>query len=151
MPDRYAILFEVDAPALHTFGETGSRIIISKHGREGGGNVAWLAWAPSGSDRVTWEETYGLFAAEAALRDGSVLRIAYTLEPVVERSIYPFSVSGFGAPECVRKCLCQFKDNDQGLPPEKLERRPLVLALRVYECGVRAGCASSCSEDAGSD
>lgn len=61
----------------------------------------------------------------------------------------PSSPSGFGAPECVRKCLCQFKDNDQGLPPETLEKRPIVLALRVYECGVRAGCASSCSLDAG--
>lgn len=59
------------------------------------------------------------------------------------------SPSGFGAPECVRKCLCQFKDNDQGLPPEEVEKRPLILALRVYECGVRAGCAASCELDAG--
>jgi hypothetical protein len=99
MPDRYAILFEVDAPVLRTFGESGSRIVIAKHGSEGSGNVAWLAWAPSGSDTVTWDETYGLFAAEAALRDGGVLRISSALESVLDRSIYPFSGSGFGAPE----------------------------------------------------
>jgi hypothetical protein len=50
----------------------------------------------------------------------------------------------FTAPDCVRACLCKFRDNDQGLLPEDPERRPFTLALRVYECGANAGCGSSC-------
>jgi hypothetical protein len=52
----------------------------------------------------------------------------------------------FTAPACVRACLCRFRDNDQGLPPEDPEARPLTLALRVYECGASAGCGASCLE-----
>lgn len=51
-----------------------------------------------------------------------------------------------GPPVCVRKCLCAFKDNDQGLAPTELAKRPVNLALAVYRCGVSAGCGTSCSE-----
>lgn len=52
--------------------------------------------------------------------------------------------SDFTAPECVRRCLCKFRNNDQGLPPEDLAARPVTLAYRVYECGANAGCGPSC-------
>jgi hypothetical protein len=51
-----------------------------------------------------------------------------------------------GPPACIQKCLCAFKDNDQGLAPAELAKRPVNLALAVYQCGVSAGCASSCTE-----
>lgn len=53
--------------------------------------------------------------------------------------------NGPHAPECVRKCLCEFKDNDQGLPPREDAQRPPLLALAVYVCGQKAGCGSHCS------
>lgn len=52
--------------------------------------------------------------------------------------------SDFTAPECVRACLCRFRGNDQGLPPEDPEDRPFTLALRVYECGANASCGPLC-------
>jgi hypothetical protein len=57
------------------------------------------------------------------------------------------------APECVRKCLCAFRDNDQGLPPKEVEKRPTFLALQVYRCGVKAACGAMCSseQDASAD
>lgn len=56
-----------------------------------------------------------------------------------------------GPPACIQKCLCAFKDNDQGLPPTEVAKRPVNLALAVYQCGVSAGCGPSCTEapDAG--
>jgi hypothetical protein len=48
------------------------------------------------------------------------------------------------APSCVRKCLCEFKDNDQGLPPRDDAQRPPLLALAVYVCGQQAGCGMHC-------
>lgn len=51
-----------------------------------------------------------------------------------------------GPPACVQKCLCAFKDNDQGLTPTETAKRPVNLALAVYQCGVSAGCASSCTD-----
>jgi len=56
--------------------------------------------------------------------------------------------NGPQAPECVRKCLCAFKDNDQGLPPRDDAQRPPLLALAVYVCGQKAGCGTACSESA---
>ena len=53
---------------------------------------------------------------------------------------------GGGPPACVQRCLCAFKDNDQGLAPSELAKRPVNLALAVYRCGVSAGCGTSCSE-----
>lgn len=32
-------------------------------------------------------------------------------------------------PQCVRNCLCEFRDNDQGLPPREDTQRPPLLAL----------------------
>lgn len=54
------------------------------------------------------------------------------------------SAGALAGPACVRACLCKFRENDQGLPPEDPERRPFTLALRVYECGANAGCGASC-------
>jgi hypothetical protein len=57
-------------------------------------------------------------------------------------------------PECVRACLCRFRDNDQGLPPEDPELLPINLATSVYQCGRAADCGEACTkgpEDAGSD
>lgn len=55
---------------------------------------------------------------------------------------------GIGPPTCVQKCLCAFKDNDQGLAPPELAQRPLNLAVAVYQCGVSAGCGPSCTDPA---
>ncbi len=52
--------------------------------------------------------------------------------------------NGPNAPPCVRKCLCDFKDNDQGLAPRDDAQRPPLLALAVYVCGQQAGCGASC-------
>jgi hypothetical protein len=51
-----------------------------------------------------------------------------------------------GPPACIQRCLCAFKDNDQGLQPTELAKRPINLALSVYQCGVSAGCGQSCTE-----
>jgi hypothetical protein len=50
----------------------------------------------------------------------------------------------FTGRECVRACLCEFRDNDQGLPPEDPEDRPFTLAQRVYQCGASASCGPLC-------
>jgi hypothetical protein len=57
------------------------------------------------------------------------------------------------APSCVQKCLCAFRNNDQGLPPKDVAQRSIVLALQVYRCGVNADCGRMCSEapDAAAD
>jgi hypothetical protein len=49
----------------------------------------------------------------------------------------------FHGPECVRRCMCRYKDNDQGLPPVGAPR-PFALAGEVYGCGAVAGCGDDC-------
>ena len=51
---------------------------------------------------------------------------------------------------CVAGCLCKFRNNDPGLPPEDKEMRPFALARRFFECGSSAGCLEICGKaDAG--
>jgi hypothetical protein len=57
---------------------------------------------------------------------------------------------GFGAPPCVRDCLCRFAGNDQGLPPEDTSKLPFLLAKKIYDCGVKANCGMRCGVDASS-
>jgi hypothetical protein len=96
MTDRYTIVFEVDARSVRAFAETRTHIVIARHGADGVGNVAWLAWPPSGSDIVVWDESYGLYAATAAPRDGQLVKIAAALETARDRSVYPFDGDAFG-------------------------------------------------------
>lgn len=54
-------------------------------------------------------------------------------------------------PACVRKCLCEYKDNDPGLPPRDDSQRPPLLALAVYLCAQHAGCGGHCPNTLGRD
>lgn len=50
-----------------------------------------------------------------------------------------------GIPDCVRTCLCRYRDNDQGLPPENDALLPASLAQSVYFCGKDAQCGDRCT------
>lgn len=58
-----------------------------------------------------------------------------------------------GIPECLRTCLCTYRDNDPGLPPPDVALLPVNLAYSVYACGKEAECGEVCSlgpdDDAG--
>ena len=60
-----------------------------------------------------------------------------------------------GLPECVRSCLCAYRGNDLGIPPEGEALAPIALAASVYSCGRAARCGDACSTssapDAGGD
>jgi hypothetical protein len=49
-----------------------------------------------------------------------------------------------GFPACVRKCLCQYRGNDLGLPPSGDSLSPPNLAASVYSCGRDARCGDAC-------
>lgn len=53
--------------------------------------------------------------------------------------------AALGGPECIRNCLCTFRNNDQGLQPLDVATRPFGLAQKVYECGARASCGPLCT------
>ena len=54
--------------------------------------------------------------------------------------------STFMAPKCIRNCLCEFQNEDQGLQPADTSRLPFMLALSVYQCGGVANCGSRCTD-----
>jgi len=61
-------------------------------------------------------------------------------------------VQNAGIPECLRTCLCTYRENDPGLPPPEVALRPINLAYAVYECGKEAECGEPCvlgPDDAG--
>ncbi len=59
-----------------------------------------------------------------------------------------------GLPECVRTCLCAYRGNDLGIPPEGNALSSLDLAAAVYNCGRTSACGDACSSgpiDAGGE
>jgi hypothetical protein len=97
MTDRFTVGFEIDGESLAALTSADARIVVAKHGAASSGHVAWLAWTPSGRDTLVWRESYGLYAAEAAPRQGSPIVPAAVVDPALERTIYPFGEDGFRA------------------------------------------------------
>lgn len=101
----YSIGFELGARTISVFAQTSTRIVVARHGPDGPATVAWLAWQPTVSDTVAWDDAYGLYAAEPALRDGSILPVRWALPHARDRCVYPFDGTAFGAPRRAAKVL----------------------------------------------
>ncbi len=88
----------VDLDNIHN---TNSNIIIAKPSDDGEPNVAWLSFRPLKSNRVVWEEQYGIYASAAAIEHGAVLtQLSATGVPAADDKVYKLLPSGyFSAPE----------------------------------------------------
>ncbi|GEM_PF-2993924 len=99
MTASYTLAFSIDPATLQHFKDSGTKVVAARHGAASTTSIAWLAWDPSPSDVLSWDSTYGIFAAELDGHDGQRLRITGEVHPALDRAVYPFLGQHFGAPE----------------------------------------------------
>lgn len=112
MAQTYSLVVEIDVESLRIMDAAALRIVVAKQSTTGSANVAWVAWPARRTTTVAWAETYGLYAASAALARDDRLRITATAFPAIDRAVYPFRNELFGLPV-----------SDDGIPPRHFDVR----------------------------
>jgi hypothetical protein len=95
---QYTLVVELDAAGLADSSEDGLRLVVAKPSGSNRPNVAWLARDPGERTTISWDDTYGLYAAVVPERDGLPLRVVASVYPAPDGAIHPFVGTAFGEP-----------------------------------------------------
>ncbi|MEA2719602.1 MAG: hypothetical protein QOJ39_1466 [Candidatus Eremiobacteraeota bacterium] len=98
MLTTYTLTLAIDEAHVRALAESGATLVLAKSARNAKPNLAWLAWTPASENIVRWDETYGVYAAEAASAEGRAPRILDSVHPAADRRVYPFHGTAFGPP-----------------------------------------------------
>jgi hypothetical protein len=98
MITTYTLLLAIGDASLRALTDARARLVIAKTAANRVPNVVWLVLSPKAATTVRWDETCGIFAAEAAAGNGNALRIIDSVHPAMDRRVYPFYGSAFGEP-----------------------------------------------------
>jgi hypothetical protein len=96
--DPYRLAIDIDEADLPAFRAGAQSVVVAKSFGNARPNVAWLAWTPLVRNIVTWDESYGVYAAEIASSHGGIPRVVALVQPAQDRCLYAFSGDAFGAP-----------------------------------------------------
>jgi hypothetical protein len=98
MPTMYTLTLAIGEANVRALAEAGAHLVLAKSASNAKPNLAWLSWIPAAQNLVHWDETYGIYAAEAGFQNGCGPRIIDSVHPAADRRIYPFQGCAFGAP-----------------------------------------------------
>lgn len=98
MAQTYSLVVELDDASLRSLTDAGFRLVVAKPAGNAAPNVAWLAAKPQTVNRIEWDETYGLYAAEKPPRIDEEIEIAALLYPAADQCTYPYTGGRFGEP-----------------------------------------------------
>jgi hypothetical protein len=90
MGQTCTLLLHIDAEGVAELAATGSRVVVAKPAGSAPPNVAWLAIEPRTRISIAWEELYGVFASNTAVRSDSTIAVASRVHPATERRIYTY-------------------------------------------------------------
>jgi hypothetical protein len=96
--DPYLLAIDIDEADLPQFRASARSVIVAKSLGNARPNVAWLAWTPLARNIVSWDESYGVYAAETASFHGGIPRVVALVQPARDGCLYAFSGDAFGAP-----------------------------------------------------
>jgi hypothetical protein len=102
MAVKHTLVLDFDAVDVHAMNERGVHIAIAKPAGIVAPNVVWLAIRPSLSSTITWDDTYGIFAADVPNRAGARIDIRAFVHPAIAQTLYPFLGAAFGDPVVAR-------------------------------------------------
>jgi hypothetical protein len=84
---------------LERFYATGTNVVVAKPNGGGLPNVAWVVYRPLLTNKVVWEEEYGIYASNTDLTNGAVItQISATPVPALENKLYVITPSGYFGP-----------------------------------------------------
>ena len=105
MTGTHRLTIEIDEADLAAFRDGARNVVVAKSLANVRPNVAWLAWAPVARNVVSWDESYGVYAAEIASSHGGVPRIAALVESAQDGNLYSFGGESFAEPVASRGIL----------------------------------------------
>ncbi len=83
---------DIDAQSLPLIRSAQLRIMLAKPvGGSGPLNVIWQSFDPFGSNTVTWDEEFGLYASDTKAENGATIRKMSAQEPAVDENYYSFT------------------------------------------------------------
>lgn len=78
---------------------SGSNVVVAKPTGAANPNVAWVVYRPLITNKMAWEESYGIYASNVDLINGATLtQMSQTPFPAVSGRTYGLSPSGFFGP-----------------------------------------------------
>jgi hypothetical protein len=95
---QYTLVIELGAAGLRHSAERRLRVVVAKPSGASKPNVAWLAREPAERTTISWDDTYGLYAAVVPERDGLPLSVVAAVYPALDGAIHPFVGTAFGDP-----------------------------------------------------
>jgi hypothetical protein len=98
MEQMYTLELSIAEPALARLEAAGWVIVVAKAAGGKAPNVAWLAARAKARTTIRWEERYGVFASETALRCGAEVDVRCLVYPAHDRHVYPYAGGRFGPP-----------------------------------------------------
>jgi hypothetical protein len=99
----FTLTLEFAEASLRLLAESKMHIVVAKAPAGGSPGVAWLGWEPAPLNTVTWEETYGVYAAEIPEHDGAAIRLTASVYPAQDRSVYRYRHAAFAEPRPSRR------------------------------------------------
>ncbi len=80
---------------LQTIYQTNTNVVIAKPTSESDPNVAWQVFKPLRSNKLTWEEQYGIYASTCSMQNGALLeQLSNVPIPAATNKLYTLEPSG---------------------------------------------------------
>jgi hypothetical protein len=98
MKRAYQLAIDVDEADLAAFRAGPRHVVVAKSLGIMRPNMAWLAWPPLARNVVSWDDSYGVYAAEIPAAHGAVARIVALVRSGHDRLLYSFGGDSFAAP-----------------------------------------------------
>lgn len=88
---QFELNLEIDAQSLKLIRAAQERIILARPVGGGSPNVVWQSFDPFGSNNVTWQQEFGLYASDTQVVNGVTLRKMSEQKPADEAHYYSFT------------------------------------------------------------
>jgi hypothetical protein len=94
LPQQRLVL-EIEAATVRALAESGIAMVIARPGGLAAPNLTWLALPAAASCTITWEPTYGLYAANVPGRAGARIDVIASIHPVTDQTLCRFAGGEF--------------------------------------------------------
>ena len=95
----YTLTLQIDSQSVSSLRAAGLRVTLGRSADTGTPRLIWIAFDPTETATVAWDDSCGLFASTSVLQRGTTLALTATVPAPQDASIYPLLSSlSFGSP-----------------------------------------------------
>ncbi|HEV3321861.1 MAG TPA: hypothetical protein VG147_06660 [Solirubrobacteraceae bacterium] len=100
MSTKYTLNTSFSQEDLRIMRMVGSNVVVAKPSDDPSQpNVAWVVFHPLESNKLEWEEEYGIYASNTELTNGALItQLSRSAFPAQDGKVYEFTPSGFFGP-----------------------------------------------------